>query len=125
MPSRLWRAVALLGAGLVLLLSLSSASPEIHAWLHEQAQADAAHKCAHHGAAAHNDSSADAPASGHWEDDSCAVTMFSHGVVAQGAALLVLPCEGILRAVDFRAFERLALAQPRFWHLPPQAPPAV
>ena len=124
-PSHLWRAVALLGAGLVMMLSLSSVSPEMHAWLHEKASESAPHKCAHHGASAHSDSTANVPHSNEGEEDSCAVTMFSHGVVYQAGALLVRPCEGILRAINYRAFERLALAQPRFLHLPPQAPPAV
>ena len=125
MPSRLWRAVAFLGMGLVMLLSLSSVSAELHAWLHEKAPEDAPHKCAQHGASAHSDSTANVPHSNEGEGDSCAVTMFSHGVVYQAGALLAQPCEGILRAVNHGAFERLALAQPRFLHLPPQAPPAV
>jgi len=120
MPSPLWRVMALLSAGMVMILALSSVSPEIHALLHSQAAVNEPQACAHHG---HEHS----PASGSQEADEhgCAVTMFSHGVVYQVVALFTPPCEGILRAVDFRAFERLALAQPRFLHLPPHAPPAV
>jgi hypothetical protein len=125
LPSCLWRAVALLGMGLVMLMTLSSVSPELHARLHEKATEDAPGKCAHHGASAHGDSPANAPHSNEGEEDSCAVTMFSHGVVYQAGALVAQPCEGMLRAVNHGAFERLALAQPRFLHLPPQAPPAV
>ena len=122
LPSRFWRAVALLSAGVVLLLSMASVSPELHAWLHEatELKSDA---CLHHKHAAHTPL--------HEADDSaapeheCAVTLFSHGVVHHTVALVTPPCEGILRAVNFRAFERLALAQPRYLHRPPQAPPAV
>jgi len=114
-----------LAAGLVMLLSLSSVSPELHVWLHEKGQESATHVCAHHDAHAASDTPEHAPDSDRSDDHTCAVTMFSHGVVYHVAALVARPGEGILRAVHFRAFERLALAQPRFLHLPPQAPPAV
>lgn len=118
------RIVAFLAAGLVLLLSTSAVSPVLHAWLHDAAAAAAnGHTCPHHGKAAPlaalPAADDDAP------DHECAVTMFSHGVILSAAAPLVTPCEGLLRAVDFPAFERLALAQPRWLHTPPQAPPAV
>lgn len=117
------RGVALLSVGLVLLLSVSSVSPELHTWLHVRFEPEAA-ACAHHAHAKHVPQTHD---DGDRSDPThdCAVTLFSHGVVHHSAALLALPCEGILRAVNYRAFERLALAQPRYLHLPPQAPPAV
>jgi len=122
MPPRLWRVVASFAAGLVMVLTLSSVSPELHAWLHKPGQdKSTTHSCPHHGA----DSTSHAPGSNEVEDHDCAVTMFSHGVVHHAVALLTQPCEGILRAVNYRAFERLALAQPRYLHLPPQAPPVV
>lgn len=117
-PALVIRAVALLSAGMVVLLSFASVSPELHAWLHKPYQAKA-HPCSHHGPEAHDDNESSHSA------HSCAVTLFSHGVLHHAVAMAVQPCEGILRAVDLRAFERLALAQPRFLHLPPQAPPAV
>jgi hypothetical protein len=125
MPARLWRALASLTAGLVMLLSLSAVSPELHAWLHAKEKVQKPHACAHHATQPTADDASHAPSSN--ADDGatheCAVTMFSHGIVHQAIALLAQPCEGILRAVNSRAFERLALAQPRYWHLPPQAPP--
>ena len=120
MPSRLWRAVASFAAGLVMLLTLSAVSPEFHAWLHGKEKLEKPHTCAHHTAAHGSSSDSD-----EGETHQCAVTMFSRGVMHDAVALLTQPCEGILRAVNQRAFERLALAQPRFLHLPPQAPPAV
>ncbi|HUR56656.1 MAG TPA: hypothetical protein VM029_03030 [Opitutaceae bacterium] len=128
MPSRFARMVASLAAAMVMVLSLSTVSPELHAWLHDKAQPqEQTHVCPHHAApgAAGHASHAPAPDSDESDTHQCAVTMFSHGVVHHAAALLTQPCEGILRAVNYRAFERLALAQPRYLHLPPQAPPAV
>jgi hypothetical protein len=128
LPSRLSRALAWLSAGLTLLLALSTASPDLHAWLHAQAHQDATHACADHPAHASDDRAKGATStapSGNEPEDRCAVVMFSQGVEATTTLVGAQPCEGILRAVNYRAFERLALAQPRFLHLPPQAPPAV
>lgn len=123
LPSRCWRAVALLSAGTVWLLSLASVSPQLHSWLHAAAQAEH-HGCPHHGRPA-----ADLPQAGGVDqpagDHECAVTLFSRGVIEHAAAMVAGPCESILRAVDLRAGERPALVPPRFLHLPPQAPPAV
>jgi hypothetical protein len=123
LPPVFWRVVAWMGSALVLLLTFTSVSPELHAWLHDRGQDHVSHgACTHQHAAKDSIPSSDADARANHE---CAVTLFAHGVVHHAATLLTLPCEGILRAVDYRAFERLALAQPRFLHLPPQAPPAV
>ena len=121
LPHRLWRAMAWLASAMAMLLTMTSVSPELHAWLHEKAQPDTTHVCPHH--AAH--SASHVPDSTDDDTHQCAVTLFSHGVVHQAATLFAQPCEGILHAVNYRAFERLALAQPRYLHLPPQAPPAV
>lgn len=122
LPSRRSRVVAWLAAGLVILLSMSANSPELHAWLHAPSLAQANHTCGHSRAAA--DAVPDS-GSEEGENHACAVTLFSQGVVHQAVALLTQPCEGILRAVNVRAFERFALAQPRYLHRPPQAPPAA
>lgn len=76
LPSRLWRGVALLAAVLVLLLSVSSVSPALHAWLHDLGHDHAEHTCPHHGARAATSDSAPAPDG---EDHQCAVTLFAHG----------------------------------------------
>jgi hypothetical protein len=109
---------------MVMLLSLASVSPELHDWLHDRttAKADACPHHHHHGAKSpHGSHESGRSSSAH----DCAVTLFSHGVVHYAALAIAQPCEGILRAVNHRAFEQLALAQPRYLHLPPQAPPAV
>lgn len=109
-----------------MLLSVAVVSPEVHAWLHEPEHESAHHACAHQaGPAAHGTAPAPDSDSHDAEIDRCAVTLFSHGVLSQAVTLLVQPCEGILRAVNHRAFEQLALARPRFLHRPPQAPPAA
>ena len=120
---RISRVVATLAAALVMVLSLATVSPELHAWLHDRGEDRAAQACPHRHAAESATPVADS--SGHGESHECAVTLFSQGVVHYAAALLTQPCEGVLRAVNFRAFERRALAQPRYLHRPPQAPPAV
>src|SRR5687768_9320133 len=105
MPSRLWRAVASLAAGLVMLLGFSAVSPDLHAWLHAKEKAPTPlHNCAHH--ASHTaaglpvDASSPDSGEGNTQDaqDShqCAVTMFSHGVLHHAVALVAQPCEGIL-----------------------------
>jgi hypothetical protein len=122
LPSRFSRAIASFAAGLVMLLSLSAASPELHAWLHEQEHTEqtSAHPCEH---ASNN--AVPASDSDNTDTHQCAVTIFSQGVLSHAVALMTQPCEGILRAVNYGAFEQLALARPPFLHLPPQAPPAV
>lgn len=126
LPSRLMRVAASLVAAMVIVLTLSSASPELHVWLHGAPGNVGAHHCGH---AHHVDSPVKAHAPAADSDQTgahqCAVTLFSHGVVYESAPALTQPCEGILRAIHFRAFERQALAHPRYLHLPPQAPPAV
>ncbi|MGH7945526.1 MAG: hypothetical protein ACREF9_11010 [Opitutaceae bacterium] len=98
-------------------------SPELHAWLHEQTQDRAAHTCSQHGVRTAAET-AHVPGADNAEKHGCAVTMFSQGLVHHAVTVLALPFESILRGVDYRAFERLALAQPRYLHRPPQAPPA-
>lgn len=123
-PPHLRRSVAALAAVLVMLLTFSASSPELHAWLHPDGTAEKSHPCRHH---ADVGGTAQAPTTGADGDEAheCAVTMFSHGVMYHLVAGVAQPCEGILREVNFRAFERLALAQPRFLQPPPQAPPAA
>src|SRR5687768_12055923 len=123
MPSRPWRAVAPLAIGLVMLLMLSAVSPALHAWLHPKANPHQ-QTCAHHESHAAAEAS-HAPDSDRRGEHECAVTMFSQGAVVHGAPQLTLPCERVLRGVNLRALERVAWAEPRFLHLPPQAPPAV
>jgi hypothetical protein len=125
LPSRLTRVVASFAAGLVMLLSLSAVSPQLHAWLHGHVREHASHMGAQAAKPAMERGVADVSSADEDEAHECAVTMFSHGVVHHAVAFSMQPCEGILRAVNFRAFERLALAQPRYLHRPPQAPPAV
>jgi hypothetical protein len=125
LPSRLWRALACVVAGLVMLLSLSAVSPDLHSWIHAEEKVHGVKECPVHGVHASSGGASEAPASEDSDQHECAVTMFSHGVVLHALAAVIQPCEGLLRAIHLRAFERLALAQPRFLHLPPQAPPAV
>jgi hypothetical protein len=116
------RGVAFLSAALLMVLGLAGVSPELHAWLHEGSENQPT-TCAHPGHAAQSPAQHDDEPASATHD--CAVAHFAHGMLHPAVELTAQPCEGILRAADFRAFERLALAQPRFLHLPPQAPPAL
>ena len=116
------QALATLLAGLVILLACSTVSPELHAWLHGTLPAPGKHVCAQH--AKQLPSAGDPRLHDVVESEhGCAVTLFARGLVSDGPLPVPAPAAEILRAVNFRAIERLALAQPRFLHLPPQAPP--
>jgi hypothetical protein len=108
--SPLARATASLGAVLVLALSVFSSSPELHGWLHshESSAAEPAH-----------------PGPGHvpCDDEGCAVTLFSQGLLLPLALLsLVLAALIVLREEAFRV-DRVAPEAPHYLRLPSQAPP--
>ncbi len=86
---RLWRALALLVAGLVLLLSTASVSPALHTWLHDFYPEDhAPHDCSHETTDAEASSPSQIPEE---EGHVCAVTLWANGhvVIAFLNALLL------------------------------------
>jgi len=86
-PPALWQRLVASGClGLVLALNLLSASPELHAWLHE-AHADAAHGDCEHG---HEAEQAPVGHAQHDDDAACVITQFANGQVGAEAALTVV-----------------------------------
>jgi hypothetical protein len=120
--------VAVLAVALVALLSVSSVSPELHAWLHQSNATNDHRVCGHHAvpeSASSTEHASHPPGPDEGETHVCAVTLFGQGVAFFSGALLARPCEGLLDAGNQRAIERLALAQPSHLRPPPQAPPAI
>lgn len=111
-PSLLARATAVLAVGLVLALSLLSASPELHAWVH-----------GHENAGAHSDHESE-PTAGD-ADYNCAVTLFAHGVETLLVFCLLLLARPLARSYILAAGDEIAIARPRYWLVPSHAPPVV
>lgn len=86
-PARIWRAIAVLAAGMVMLLSASSVSPALHEWLHDLGQDHAGHSCLHHGTHSTEDETSDVAGRG---DHQCAVTLFAQGHVLTALFIALL-----------------------------------
>ncbi len=108
--SLLARAVAALGAALVLVLTVLAASPELHERLHALG---AAATTSHPSGGAHAAE----------DEDGCVVTLFAQGLVLPLALLALAVLLRTLRLPDFDQLDRVALAAPRYLRLPTQAPP--
>lgn len=80
-PSLLSRFTAVLGAALVLVLTILAVSPSLHAWVHAEPADSALHTKCSHGHHHH-----DAPASAD-DEAGCIVNLFSQG----GSELVALP----------------------------------
>ncbi len=110
-PSLLTSLVASVAIALVLALTVLSSSPDLHDSVHGHAK----------GASQHH---AGPPSQGALADeDGCAVTLFSQGLVL---ALVLLAAQGApraLRATGYPILEQLAREKARYLHLPTQAPP--
>jgi hypothetical protein len=109
-----------MAAVLVLALSLLSASPELHAWLHG---ADHGHAAAHAESASGRHHGA-VQVSG-VDDDGCVVVLFARGIT--GGLCLVLTGLFIGRVIAFfrSCVERLGIRAPRYWLPPMCGPPAA
>ncbi len=110
--SPLTRTVAVLAAGLVLVLGLLTVSPELHASLHGPDESGA-----------HADHESEAPVGD--ADHECAVTLFAHGVEALLVFCLLMLARPLARSVVLRATDKIAVARPRYWLVPSHAPPAA
>lgn len=117
LPTAPWRVFAAGLAALVLGLTLAGASPDLHAWIHGEADIHAHAACAHHG------KKASTPDAGH-DDHRCAVVMFAQGFdLPVDASFAVLPFERI--SVVVTDAETLFLAQPRYLRQPERGPPST
>lgn len=85
------------GVALLLLLTLSSASPAFHQWLHADGATDAT--------------------------DNCAIVLFASGVTLASAALLVCASPQVWAAVAHREVEELFLTTERYRLRPERGPP--
>jgi hypothetical protein len=105
------RAAALLAVLLVAALTVLSASPELHQWVHGHGleAAPAAHPRS--GGAPDDD------------DDGCVVTLFAQGLVLPVAMLALAFTGRVLRLIGFDSGDRPTAAHPRYLLLPSQAPP--
>ena len=109
-PSLLARVTAVLAVGLVLTLTVLSASPRLHAWLH-----------GHEDASEHADHESEAPVGD--AEHSCAVTLFAHGVETLLVFCLLLLARPLARSYFLPAGDDVAAAYPRYWLVPSHAPP--
>ena len=107
-------AVALLAIGLVLGLTVLSASPDLHERIH-----------GHDRKAPTNQQDSPAAPKVAGDDDGCAVVLFGQGVVLALALLATARRPSPLRAAGTALFDRLAPEESHYLHLPTQAPPAV
>ena len=96
LPTRLSRACAWLLAATVLMLAVFAASPNVHQWLH----ADADHA-----------------------DHECAITLYAQGVTTAVVGVVLAIVAWRLLGLSQSARIELFLSAPRFLHLPGRAPP--
>jgi hypothetical protein len=91
------RFLAAVGVALLLLLTVSTASPALHHWLHGDAAADAS--------------------------DNCAVVLFAGGVTLALGALAVAAPRIVWNDRCVRSVEEIFLASPRYLRQPERGPP--
>jgi len=96
-------------AALVFFLGLMSASPALHAWVHQTATSD------HH----RHDASPTVPG-----DRGCVVVWFAHGVALAVDTAVVDAAPRAWRDTPVLAADELFLATPHYWHRLGRAPPA-
>ncbi len=97
-PSALVRRFgAALGVALLLLLTVSAASPALHHWLHTDGVTDAA--------------------------DNCAVVLFASGITLAATTVALAARTVVWRERDRLAFAEIFLASPRYLRQPERGPP--
>ena len=91
------RFLAAAGVTLLLLLTVSTASPALHHWLHGGSAVDA--------------------------DDNCAVVLFASGLTLAVGALVVAAPRVVWSDRRVRIVEEILLASPRYLRQPERGPP--
>lgn len=109
------RCTALLGIGLVLLLNILAAAPDLHEALHAPAASDHGHSACNH------DHSAPTTA----PDHDCVVSAFAHGHAEIGTAPLALAPVALTAFATLAPTGAVALSAPAFLLPPGCGPPAV
>jgi hypothetical protein len=115
-PSLTTRVVAALAAALLMVLTVLTASPELHERLHGHPIGPVA---ASHAGTQHSGSATQAD-----DEDGCVVTLFAQGVVLAFACYVLAAALGALSPVDFAQADRVAPDAPRYLRHPAHAPPA-
>ncbi|MDQ5978930.1 MAG: hypothetical protein QG602_1904 [Verrucomicrobiota bacterium] len=108
------RATALVAALCVLLLAVFAASPELHAGLHDAANAP--HTGCPHG----HDGTPVGDA-----DHACVVTLFAQGAMALLFFCLLFLARPTVAGLRMRATDDIVVSRPRYRLVPSHAPPAV
>lgn len=123
-PAAPWlRVLAVVCAGMILLLSSAAVSPALHAWIHGETFEHAnAHVCEH---AEHDDAGESDTDHAREHGHACAITLFSHGVTP--ANILVATLDRLSVAPDIvpSTHDHDALPEPRHLRPQPQAPPVA
>ena len=126
-PSLLSRLTAVVGAALVLVLTILAVSPALHAWVHAEPADSAPHTLCSHGHAhpAHSDHLPVAP--DHADDDAgCIVTLFAQGGSEIAVAPAILPSPRLAQIGDTLPLSVFCAPSAPAYLLPPGCgPPAV
>lgn len=121
-PDWLRRTLAAAGAVLVLALTVFSASPVAHRWLHEVAAPVSDTGCHHH---AHGDATPGHPApAADLDDHTCAVVLYASGVDLPVAPFALTPPALVPAGVSPVTAAELHLLSPRYLRQPERGPPA-
>lgn len=120
-PAALWQRLVASGClGLVLVLNLLAAAPQVHTWLHE-AQAAAGHGDCEH---SHGADAVPAGQAEHDDDGACVITQFANGQVGCEAAVVVVSAT-LLREVAVLPDRVAALSGRPDLKLPPGCGPPL
>lgn len=126
--TKIRRSTAILGVALVMLLNILTVSPRLHAWIHGQSGAErgevAVAKAKPAAVSGQSHQHRGTNPAGEL-DHECAVTLFAGGVAPLLFFCLLLLARPWVRPLVLRATDWIAVAQPRYWHVPSHAPPRV
>jgi len=119
-PSFALRSLALATAALILGLSIFSASPALHSWLHSHDSGQPGIDAAHHGVAADKTERSESAR----DNDACAVVMFAQGVLSGVGVILLSVLGWSVVGLVQRPIAKVARLHPRYW-LPPLCGPPL
>lgn len=111
-PGFLHRALAAMGAGLVLTLTVLAASPTAHDWLHASLDS---HEGADH---------THAPLTSTAPEHDCAVVLFASGVETPVAPLALIPPRVAAENISPVTAAEFYLVSPRYLRQPERGPPS-
>jgi hypothetical protein len=119
------RFTAVLGAALVLVLTILAVSPSLHAWVHAEPADSAPHAKCSHGHAHHHHHDAPAPVSSD-DEAGCVVNLFAQGGAELVAVPALLPAPRLADLGTFLSPSAFCAPSAPAYLLPPGCgPPAV